>query len=73
MNEEQTPEENKQPPIIKPVLEWAADKGTKRWLLCLAASAAGWLPEQVDDAVLALWAAASQPCQQGPTSGTVGS
>lgn len=51
MNEEQTPEENKQPPVVKPVLEWAADKGTKRWLLCLAATAAGWLPEQVDDAV----------------------
>ena len=50
MNEEQTPEENKQPPIIKPVLEWAADKGTTRWLLCLAATATGWLPERVDDA-----------------------
>lgn len=43
-------EENK-PPVVKSVLEWAADKGTKRWLLCLAATAAGWLPEQVDDAV----------------------
>ncbi len=49
--EHENPEENKQPPVVKPVLEWAADKGTKRWLLCLAATAAGWLPEQVDDAV----------------------
>lgn len=30
--------------------EWAARKETKRWLLCLAATAAGWLPEQEDDA-----------------------
>ena len=50
-HESQTPEEEKKPPVVKPVLEWAADKGTKRWLLCLAATAAGWLPEQVDDAV----------------------
>jgi hypothetical protein len=32
------------------VSEWAQRKGTKRWLLCLAATGAGWLPEQEDDA-----------------------
>lgn len=52
IKEHETPEDTKQAPaVVKPVLEWAADKGTKRWLLCLAATAAGWLPEQVDDAV----------------------
>lgn len=51
MNKEHEICEEKKPPAVKPVLEWSADKGTKRWLLCLAATAAGWLPEQADDAV----------------------
>lgn len=43
---------NSQPklPARKTVEEWAQLKETKRWLLCLAATFAGWLPEQEDDA-----------------------
>ena len=36
--------------VLRTVEEWAARKETKRWLLCLAATGAGWLPEQEDDA-----------------------
>ena len=51
MHKEQETSEDCKPQKPRPVLEWAAEKETKRWLLCLAATAAGWLPEQVDDAV----------------------
>jgi hypothetical protein len=45
------------PPQIRTVLDWARRKGfldaepDKRWMLCLAATQRGWLPEQQDDAV----------------------
>jgi hypothetical protein len=41
-------------PDLHPVMEWARRKSylpEKRWMLCLAATFAGWLPEQADDAV----------------------
>ncbi len=39
------------PATLRPVLEWAQRKSVERWLLCLAATHAKWLPEQQDDAV----------------------
>lgn len=36
---------------VKPVMHWAELLKTPRWLLALAATDAGWLPEQQDDAV----------------------
>lgn len=42
------------PEQLRPVLDWAQRKGflpEKRWMLCLAATQRGWLPEQQDDAV----------------------
>lgn len=39
------------PSTVKPVLAWAESKKTPRWMLCLAAVVAGWMPEQVDDSV----------------------
>lgn len=42
------------PEPLRPVLDWAQRKGflpEKRWMLCLAATQRGWLPEQQDDAV----------------------
>jgi len=42
--------DTKRQPEIRTVEEWAQLKGTRRWVLCLAATHAGWLPEQEDDA-----------------------
>lgn len=39
------------PATLRPVLEWAQRKSVERWLLCLAATHAKWLPEQQDDAI----------------------
>lgn len=36
---------------IKPIMHWAELAKTPRWLLALAATDHGWLPEQQDDAV----------------------
>lgn len=38
-------------PKLLPVLEWAERKKTERWLLCLAAVAAEWQPEQEAECV----------------------
>lgn len=35
---------------VKSVSDWAEQLKTDRWLLCIAATAQGWLPEQEDDA-----------------------
>ena len=38
-------------PPIKPLLHWSELLKTPRWLLALAATDHGWLPEQQDDAI----------------------
>ncbi len=43
MNETDTP--------VKNISDWTDQKKTDRWLVCIAATAQGWLPEQEDDAV----------------------
>lgn len=51
MNEIDTNCQDEAQPVEKrTVSDWAQRKQTKRWLLCLAATGAGWLPEQEDDA-----------------------
>lgn len=40
-----------QPPIVKPLMHWAEICKTPRWLLALAATLKGWMPEQQDDAI----------------------
>lgn len=37
--------------VLLPVLDWAERKKTERWLLCLAAVAANWQPEQEAECV----------------------
>ncbi len=49
LDQDETPVNIKAP--IKPIMHWADLLKTPRWVLALAATEFGWLPEQIDDAV----------------------